>query len=122
MLKDALDAFRYIGPLRTIPERSFVPERYPKSERWSDGLGAWDAVLRNVHQGSNANQDYFKRINDWMEKLNTGYSIKLKEYKIIDTEDPLHYGLDKNGIEIEDGEALRKRIRIPSKSLQTGSY
>ena len=88
MLKDALDKFRYIGPLRTIPERSFVPERYPKSERWSDGLGAWDAVLRNVHQGSNANQDYFKRINDWMEKLNTGYSIKLKEYKIIDTEDP----------------------------------
>jgi AAA15 family ATPase/GTPase len=110
MLKDALDAFRYIGPLRTIPERSFVPERYPKSERWSDGLGAWDAVLRNVHQGSNANQDYFKRINDWMKKLNTGYSIKLKEYKVIDTEDPIHYGLDKNGIEIEDGEALRKEF------------
>ena len=40
MLKQVLNDFCYIGPIRTIPERNFNPERFPILGRWSDGLGA----------------------------------------------------------------------------------
>ena len=30
--------------------KEVLSQRDPKSERWSDGLGAWDAVVRNVHK------------------------------------------------------------------------
>lgn len=39
-----LQAIRYIGPIRRIPERNFQPLRSPGEDRWSDGSGAWDLI------------------------------------------------------------------------------
>ena len=81
MLREALQNFRYIGPLRTIPERTFEPDRFPNEGRWSDGLGAWDDLFRKLSDDYKDHSDYLKQINKWMEDLNLGYTIKIKEYK-----------------------------------------
>ena len=117
MLRDILRQFRYIGPLRTIPDREFLPERYPVEGRWSDGLGAWDSIYRKLIYGFKDNSDFLNRINKWMEQLNTGYNIKIKEYKEVDSENPLMMGLDPSGRIFEDGDDVRRVFEsIPTKN------
>ena len=117
MLKDALTHFRYIGPLRTIPERVFDPENYPIESRWSDGLGAWDTLLQRYDSNIERNKNFIRNVNHWMEKLDTGYSIKVKNFKEIDEDSPLRMGLNKQGRIIEDGQEIRNAFdQIPTQS------
>ena len=43
-LVDELGKTRYIGPLREIPPRNYVPPRCRDDSRWASGLGAWDRL------------------------------------------------------------------------------
>ncbi len=120
MLRDAFKVFRYIGPLRTIPERLFQPETLSQEKRWSDGLGAWDSLYQKVNSDKKRDKDFVERVNKWMDYLDTGYSIRVKNYKAIDEDNPLYMGLDSNGRFIEDGEELRQALEnIPSKTRIT---
>jgi len=117
MLKGTLQRFRYIGPLRTIPERLFEPERFFSKARWSDGLGAWDTVYKKFDSKQKNDKDFVSRVNKWMEKLNIGYSIQIKNYKEINEENPLRMGLDDNGRIFENGEDIRRAFdKIQTKS------
>lgn len=67
-----LEKFRYIGPIREMPSRNFEPHFSGEIERWADGLAAWDLI-------------YSKKIpvdilNNWLEKLKTGYEINYEKY------------------------------------------
>lgn len=44
---EQLQAIRYIGPIRRIPERNFQPLRSPGADRWADGSGAWDLICNS---------------------------------------------------------------------------
>lgn len=46
-LLNALRGLRYLGPLRAVPDRQHAAPLRAESGRWADGLGAWDALLRN---------------------------------------------------------------------------
>jgi hypothetical protein len=70
-----LSRIRYIGPIRTIPERGFTPVLSPDQGRWSDGSAAWD-LLHNC-----------KEKPHWLntkqiEQLNLGYRIQ--QYRHIE--------------------------------------
>lgn len=45
LLRDLLDAqLLYIGPLRAIPPRNFLPAQTADPDRWANGLAAWDIL------------------------------------------------------------------------------
>ncbi len=82
---EAFQNFRYVGPLRETPPRTYLPPRYPDPSRWSCGLGAWD----ELHTG---NSELIQAVSRWLgdrERLDAGYRIERKEYKEVDLNDPI---------------------------------
>jgi hypothetical protein len=91
MIREALREFRYVGPLRRLPERSFAPQNrqsghfLSERSRWPSGLGAWDLL----HE---CPQVLIDRVNEWLtndEMLGLGYSLHVKRYRELDLSDPL---------------------------------
>lgn len=82
-LREGLDRFRYVGPLRKVPRRGYMPALTPSLSQWADGLAAWDLLYE-------ANHVFISRVNDWLEsRLEAGYSIEAKDYREIDVTSPL---------------------------------
>ena len=78
---EELAKLRYLGPIREIPGRDYSA-RQTEGNNWSDGLAAWDALF---HDG----KALINEVNHWLngetdsgkERLATGYSVKIAEYK-----------------------------------------
>ena len=86
VMRDELQRFCYVGPLRQKPPREYAPPRFPDPSRWATGLGAWDAL----YTGENA---FLLEVNFWLfreECLNTGYQIWAKECLLLDPEGALY--------------------------------
>jgi hypothetical protein len=82
--RDYMSKSAYIGPLREIPGRNFVPEKSPDISRWSSGLRAWDYLSNDV--------DMVERVNAWFSepsKLNAGYEVKLHQFRELPEESAL---------------------------------
>jgi len=80
-LLEQLERFRYVGPLRQAPPRNYQPPKRPEESRWSRGLGAWDALVRN--------QDLRSDVSMWLgneNHLDTGYRIDWHNFREIDIE------------------------------------
>jgi len=75
LLLDELQEIRYIGPLRKLPERNFLPHYEGEESRWADGLGAWDRVYNNLVSIS--------EVNYWLAKLKIGYTLERKLYREV---------------------------------------
>ncbi|HBT9408479.1 TPA: AAA family ATPase [Klebsiella pneumoniae] len=63
-----------IGPLRVIPDSSFIPNPYPEQNGWFDGTSAWD----KLYLSQQTNNKLLDKVSDWFsncEKLNTDYHI-----------------------------------------------
>lgn len=68
--------FQYIGPLRQVPTRNYMPTKTLISGRWSNGLAAWDVL-------SSADTEQLKSVNKWLAgegSLKIGYSVQCKKY------------------------------------------
>ena len=74
----------YIGPLRQIPPRNFMPAKTVDPDRWANGLAAWDAL-------TTASKDQLDIVNIWLgpQSLQTGYSIRLKKLLPLDVDQAL---------------------------------
>lgn len=70
ILQKMLRGLVHIGPLRVIPNRSFVAERDSSRSRWYDGQAGWDSF----YHGNNALQ---QRVNQWFgaEHFNSNYQF-----------------------------------------------
>ncbi|WP_319780043.1 DUF3696 domain-containing protein [Maridesulfovibrio sp.] len=68
MVRDALKKLSYLGPIREVPNRSFIPQQTKDIRRFSTGLNAWDSL--QFEEG------LIKKVNKWMEKLGINYSVK----------------------------------------------
>lgn len=76
-----LQRLRYIGPLRTIPDRGFLARRSPEEDRWADGSAAWD-LLHKSAAGEEA-ADLIGRTSAAIadaDKLNLGYRLKGRQF------------------------------------------
>jgi hypothetical protein len=79
VLADQLRDFRYLGPLRELPGRSYEPPNLPDPRRWAGGLAAWDLLH------TSADIDFLEKINFWLEdRLDCGYRIRRKTKAEID--------------------------------------
>lgn len=83
LLRNVLNEFRYVGPIRSRIHRNYLPNRYIEKHRWANGLAAWDAL----HEG---NDDFITQVNNWISKrFKCGYYIKQKTYKELPVDDTL---------------------------------
>jgi hypothetical protein len=92
ILQDQLDRFRYVGPIRTIPNRNHEPTLTPDESRWADGIAAWDALYRQE------DDSLLIEVHHWMseERLKTGYAILRDEFTELPTMSPLGAALNSN--------------------------
>ncbi|PKN30962.1 MAG: hypothetical protein CVU64_01010 [Deltaproteobacteria bacterium HGW-Deltaproteobacteria-21] len=112
LIRDALRRLLYIGPIREIPSRSYLPEKSPDLSRWASGAKGWD-VLYDAEPG------FIEEVNQWLtrqDRLNTGYRIEIKRFKEIDIEDPLMLMLSE-GTGLEEMEIVQARMQeLPVKT------
>ena len=83
-----LNRIRYIGPMRTIPERGFTPVFSPDQGRWSDGSAAWDILHKEKDKPKWLNT---KQISD----LDLGYRIEQYRHIEIPCESVLGGAIEK---------------------------
>ena len=72
-LREDLEKFRYIGPIRRIPARTFLSHLSNEKNRWADGMAAWDAIY-NRHILP-------QTMNKWMTHLKLDYQIEVEDVK-----------------------------------------
>tara|TARA_R100000027_G_scaffold67722_1_gene68181 strand:+ start:12484 stop:14082 length:1599 start_codon:yes stop_codon:yes gene_type:complete len=71
-----LRRIRYLGPLRSVPPRSFLARISPSQERWADGAAAWDLLHRSA--AGMASSDLVEQVSDAISDpngLNLGYRL-----------------------------------------------
>ena len=81
LLKQELERFRYVGPLRQAPLRNYLPPKRPEEARWARGLGAWDALVWD--------QTLRSDVSTWLgneNHLDTGYRIDWYSFRELDIE------------------------------------
>ena len=80
VLRNALRAFRYVGPFRQLPERTHVPPRRPDARRWATGLAAWDLLAQPD------SDDLVAETSEWLsrtDRLDTGYTLISEDVREI---------------------------------------
>ena len=85
LIRDQLQHFRYLGPLRETLPRKYSAPRFPDPARWASGLGAWDAL-------DSGDDDLVEQVGRWLgdeDKLNSGCSIERRMSVNFDYGHPL---------------------------------
>jgi predicted ATPase len=86
VIRNYLSRMTYIGPLREIPGRDFIPQFSPNEARWAHGLAAWDLLY------GPRGTDLIDKVNYWLfdkERLNTGYRLERVDYRKIPVPSPI---------------------------------
>jgi hypothetical protein len=55
--RDALESFRYVGPLRQVTARDYIPGSMVDVGRWADGVAAWDLLSESADYWRKAAED-----------------------------------------------------------------
>jgi hypothetical protein len=112
-LLQQLNALRYLGPIREVPDRAYRPALSPDESRWASGLAAWDWI----HQVS---QNEIEKLNSWLgddDRFATNYRVERKRFKEIDTTRPLMVGLLDPTSMLDSIENLRAELlSLPEKT------
>ncbi len=117
MLKNELEKFRYIGPIREILPRNFKPTISPNENRWASGLGAWDLLYKE-------SENYLADVNKYLsrsEYLDSGYEIKAKEYKELRLDNPAVISLIQDRL-LDEEENIGKQIRQSETSKELALF
>lgn len=83
IIRDILEGFRYIGPLRTLPPRGWRPPAISAAAGWANGITAWQ-LLRD-----SASAPLLEAVNRWFltkERLDTEYSVERTPYQELPVE------------------------------------
>jgi predicted ATPase len=106
VLLDELRHFRYLGPLRESPARSYSLPRYPSSSRWANGLAAWDMLYQMP-------RDFVDDVSRWLSddgRLNSGYGVKVKVFRELDEESELA-ALLRSGRAFDEAEDIQRELQ-----------
>ncbi len=114
VIKNYLEEWIYIGPMREVLERHYKPGLTNNISRWASGLGAWDFLYHKASLG------FIEKVNEWLSGyLDSGYEIDMKEYKELDISGPLYIALMNNNVldDIEDVASLIRNMPIKKRLL-----
>ena len=98
IIRDYLARMIYVGPLREIPARDYIPQFSPDESRWARGLAAWD--LLHGPRG----RELIDKVNFWLfdkERLNSGYRLERTDYRRIPSPSPIDV-IFQRGVRDED--------------------
>jgi hypothetical protein len=98
IVRDYLARMIYVGPLREIPARDYIPQFSPDESRWARGLAAWD--LLHGPRG----RELIDEVNFWLfdkERLNSGYRLERIDYRRIPSPSPIDV-IFQRGVRDED--------------------
>ncbi len=105
MLRDWLKSFRYLGPFRETPTRTYSPPKSPDPSRWASGIAAWDLLTTGPDK-------LVADVSDWLsqpDRLNAGYRVERRRYKRLDLADPLIRSLV-SGRAFDDADTTQVRL------------
>jgi len=105
-LLQQLKRLRYLGPIRAVPDRGYLPTSTPDESRWANGIAAWDLI----HSSS---QDQLLELNQWLvgaDRLNVGYRVDLKRYKELDTDGMAMVALSQGADFLDHYDMIQKEI------------
>lgn len=80
LVRSHLAGFRYIGPIRAIPDRHHESPQIEEPARWASGLGAWDLLLRHYDRARGKGDAFVEEVSKWFEdkdRLGLGYRIEV---------------------------------------------
>jgi hypothetical protein len=113
LVLEHLRSYRHIGPIRAVPDLSSISQRSPSSDRWIDGMAAWDLLSADAEgRGTNRGQ-LIEKVTSYLRdenKLNLGYSLGAETVRDIPIDSPLVAILERFIIapdEFENEAALR---------------
>ena len=108
VIRNYLTRMTYIGPLREVPGRNYIPQLSPDEARWANGLAAWDLLYAARPKidilADQPIEDLIDRVNAWLfdrERFNSGYKIERVRYRKIATPGPIDVILQ-HGVSDED--------------------
>lgn len=81
VLRNELRRMRYLGPLRAVPSRGFIPQSSPSFERWADGSAAWDLLFRAA--AGIGSTRLVEKVSDAIadpDGLNLGYRLEARHF------------------------------------------
>lgn len=115
LLRDELDKFRYVGPIRIKPERQHKAPAMPDESRWADGTAGWDLLIQDYDSRTQRGGDLAKRVSDWMsneDKLDLGYRLNVTAHRVMSEQGRLMAELKllKENYDDNDEEYFRTRI------------
>ena len=86
LVSDHLESFRYIGPIRAIPDRDHKSPQVEEPARWASGLGAWDLLLRHYDRVRGKGDSFVEEVSKWFEdkdRLALGYRIAVTGLRAV---------------------------------------
>ena len=111
LVRDGLHKLCYVGPLREVPKRNHQPSTTPDESRWSNGLAAYDTLFF-------AEEEFIAQVNAWLtqeEHLATGYSVRVKQYRELETDHPLALAVLNDRVLDEDIDFKKSLLTLPVK-------
>lgn len=111
LVRDGLHKLCYVGPLREVPKRNHQPSTTPDESRWSNGLAAYDTLFF-------AEEEFIAQVNAWLtqeEHLATGYSVRVKQYRELETDNPLALAVLNDRVLDEDIDFKKSLLTLPVK-------
>lgn len=78
IILEHLRTYRHLGPIRAVPDLSSIAQRSPSSDRWIDGMAAWDLLSADAEQRDSDGGQLISLVNDYLsngDRLNLGYSL-----------------------------------------------
>ncbi len=111
LIRNGLRKLRYVGPLREVPKRNHKPATSPDESRWSNGLAAYDILFY-------AEDAFINKVNEWLtqeERLATGYSVEVKKYRELETDNPLMLAILQDRILDDDVNLSKGLLGLPVK-------
>ena len=123
VLKQQLNEFRYLGPIREVPERHHVPSSHFDESRWADGLAAWDLLYKNGTYGQEKKKSLLQLTNYYLSenKVYVNYKLQLTDYREVPIDNILmknfrRIAADFDGSDEDDFiSTLRSLERLPIK-------
>lgn len=109
IVKEFLEKFCYLGPLRKIPPRNFTPMYSKNESRWADGIAAYDTLFF-------CEETFIDKVNDWMtreDRLNSGYSVEIKKYRELEADNPIMLALLQNRIFDDEMDFRNELLELP---------
>ena len=85
IVAEHLEAFRYLGPIRDVPDRDYRAKMPKQSEsetsKWATGIAAWDRLCLGPDK-------LVDEVSSWMSKegrLSTGYRLDRRTFFVVDS-------------------------------------